>query len=35
MELDKGEVEALDGPDVPVPPGMEMEMEESEGMDDE
>jgi len=34
-ELEEGEVEALDGPDVPVPPGMEMETEESEGTDDE
>jgi len=34
-ELEEDEMEALDGPDVPVPPGMEMESEESEGTDDE
>ena len=32
-ELEEGEVEALDGPDIPVPPGMEMETEELEGTD--
>ena len=33
-ELEEGEVEVLDGPDIPVPPGMDMETEESKGMDD-